>query len=80
MYAFICRYLFDMVISVHAYKQDKISRVIKSRRMKSEVHGTQTIHTHIHTYIYIYIYIYTHAYICACVCVKFVSKNVNPRE
>ena len=44
MYECICRYLFDMVIFVHGYKLDKINRVIKSRRMKSAVYGTQTIY------------------------------------
>jgi len=45
MYECIYRYLFDMVIFVHVYKRDEIIRVIKSRRMKSAVHRTQTIYT-----------------------------------
>jgi len=43
MYECIYRYLFGMFLFVHGYKQDKISRVIKSRSIKSEIHGTRTI-------------------------------------
>ena len=67
MYECICRYLFDMVICVHGYKLDKINRVIKSRKMKSAVYGTQTI--------YIYIYMYIYIYLCVCVCKVFVKKR-----
>jgi hypothetical protein len=71
MYKCIYRCLFDMVIYVHGYKQDKIIRMIKSRRMESAVHGTRTCtHMCVYTHTYIYICVYTHIYIYVCVCVR----------
>jgi hypothetical protein len=73
MYEWICLYLFDKVIVMLGYKQDKFIRVIKSSWMISE-HRTTYIYMCVCVCVCIYIYMYIYIYI------NFMSRNFNPRD